>query len=296
MKGIKKLAALLTIGTLPMLCANAQVQTAVENQAYVLIGADIANAANATIQWYRNDVAIPGCTTQNCTVPAELCVGGNVRFYRKVTVTSTGETALVTFKSGAADDKCGGGFGTKIGDLCWANRNVDTVRTFVATPNDFGGFYQWNRSKGWAGSGASVSGWINTGDNTIEWDANLNPCPSGWRLPTRDEADALAKKGKAWVATDSNRGNIVNGVFLGPNSATCKLPDNMSGCIFLPASGYRENNRGQLTQFGKFGMYWTSSKMFVETSAIALTFSTSGTVSTNSGQPKVYGLSVRCVQ
>ena len=285
----KRFAALLTVGMLPMLCANAQVKVAVGNQVYVLTSTENANLTNATIQWYRNDVAIPTCTTPTCTVPANLCVGDNVRFYRKV----TDNAVTVTFKgsaASAANSKCGGGLGTKIGSVCWADRNVNLAKTFTATPSDYGRFFQWNRSNGWASSG-NVSRWNPIADSSAVW--TVNPCPTGWRLPTRAEFNALVSTGSTWVVR-GGRGNTTNGSFFGPKNATCTLPDNMSGCIFLSASGNRDSNSGVLDTQGGNGFYWGSAQYDV-TYGYSLYFTHTG-VSANSDYDKAGGLSVRCVQ
>ena len=296
---IKKFAALLTIGTLPMLGVNAQVKVAVENQAYVLTSTENPSLANgATIQWYRNDVAIPNCTTPTCTVPADLCSGENVRFYRRVTDNATS----VTFKSSAvsaADSKCGDGNGTKIGDLCWADRNADGNQTFAvnltftAKPDDYGKFYQWNRSTAWAATEVVIDGWTTTSITDASW--TVNPCPTGWRLPTSEEFKALNSAGST-LANANAKGNAVTGRFFGANHATCSLPSNMGGCIFLPAAGNRNNRNGLLSGQGNSGYYWSSTQSQSEAfDGYYLNFNMSS-VNPAYSYSKARGNSVRCVQ
>jgi len=82
-------------------------------------------------------------------------------------------------------------------------------------------------------------------------------CPPGWRLPTQAEFEALVRTGSTWVFANSGRGNQTAGRFFGPNHANCSLPDNMAGCIFLPASGA---NCSLLTpsRLRDFGQYLSS--------------------------------------
>ena len=292
---MKNFAALLIIGMLPMLGVNAQVKTdAVEKQAYVLTGTDVPNGA--TVQWYRNDVAIPGCTAPSCTVPAELCTGENVRFYRKVTVTSTDNATTVTFKgSTVSAAKCSDGNGTMIGDLCWANRNVDDYQTFAEKPDMYTKFYQWNSSTALAATG-SVSGWSSNNNRGDTW--TINPCPAGWRLPTKEEFEALNNAGGTWAnantwADANTRGNAVKGRFYGANHTTCALPNNMSGCVFLPTSGYRLDTNGKLDYQGAAGYYWNSTEVSASMGWSLYFHSTSsGTHRSNKGM----GRSIRCVQ
>jgi uncharacterized protein (TIGR02145 family) len=317
MKTMKKFAALLIAGMLLTNGANAQkYYIAIEDSAYVITNTDsarVGNSSGITLQWYvqykapagtyyQSAQVIAACNNlQTCTVPANLCRGDSVRFFRKVisqggctgNTEGNSDTIIVTFK-------CGGGHGTRLSvmgtSVCIADRNVDTAGSFAKTPSDYGMLYQWNREKGWATSGA-VSGWISTPDNASTW--TVNPCPTGWRMFEDVEFKSLINGyGSTWAAANSGRGNTTNGRFLGTRNATCSLPNNMSGCIFLPAAGTRYGN-GALNSQGSEGMYWSRTQ-HPSYGGFAIYFNTGGNItaydSAGDGCDKAQAISLRCFQ
>ncbi len=137
----------------------------------------------------------------------------------------------------------------------WAATNVDDFQQFAARPDMYTKFYQWNRSKAWPASGA-VTGWPTEQITDPSW--TNNPCPPGWRLPTKDEWQALMNTTSEWAEVNT-RGNAVSGRFYGPACKACTLPSNMTGCIFLPAVGGRySRDDSSLDHRGLEGYYWTS--------------------------------------
>ena len=139
--------------------------------------------------------------------------------------------------------------GVEIDGIVWATRNVGTPGTFAARPESAGMFYQWNRRTAWSSSG-SISDWDASPAEGTEWEAENDPCPSGWRVPTRDELNSLRllpESRRAWITV-----NGVEGKRFG-----C---DNHN--IFLPAAGYRGNRYGMLLAQGreKAGAYWSSTE------------------------------------
>ncbi len=138
----------------------------------------------------------------------------------------------------------------------WAAVNVDDFQTFAARPDMFTKFYQWNRSEAWPATGR-ISGWSDAEITDLKW--TVNPCPDGWGLPTIAEWRALDRSGSTW-ATANTRGNRVSGRFFGPKHASCSLPSDMNGCIFLPAAGYRSMDNGALAWQTRDGVYWSSSR------------------------------------
>ena len=293
---MKKIVMPLAAGVLLTAGAQAQTKIAIEGQAYVITGTAASvtpSAAAFTYEWYRNNEVITGCTAATCTVPANLCNGVNVVFKRKLKVTSgcAGDTEGFTNEV-TVSFKCGGGHGTKIGNVCWADRNVGAAGAFTATAHEYSPFYQWNKNKAWAATG-SINNFPN-GDNSSTWTVNPNPCPTGWRLPTQAEFSALniATTGRTWANANA-KGNTVAGVFAGTNHTSCSLAagGSMSGCIFLPACGYRTTPDGVLDQQGSGGYYWSSD---IINSSSAGTFA-NGSIPTTA-RAKQEGLSVRCVQ
>ena len=124
--------------------------------------------------------------------------------------------------------------GVVIGGVEWATRNVGLFGSFVANPEDVGGFFQWNN-----GAGRSPTG---------EWESQNNPCPAGWRVPTFAELTSLRDEGNGERRhSEWGHKNGRSGRFFGtaPNQ------------IFLPAAGYQASHGP--TRVGMWGYYWSSS-------------------------------------
>lgn len=142
------------------------------------------------------------------------------------------------------------------GGVIWAETNVDLPYTF-ANQKSIGKFYQWNRNTAWASTGI-VTGWPSTGATGFFWEEANDPCPTGWRVPTRDELQALINStGRSWriISADYD----YPGVWFAPtqeeaNDATFENPGNG---LFFPAGG-RRNETGTLTDAGFNSYYWGS--------------------------------------
>ena len=83
------------------------------------------------------------------------------------------------------------------------------------------------------------------------WAEENDPCPTGWRVPTREEVESLVGASHesvtfGWVET-SQSGFLVNGAVLGLKNSVAKTAtkDNMNGGIFLPCSGNRSKSHGK---------------------------------------------------
>ena len=125
--------------------------------------------------------------------------------------------------------------GVVINGVRWATNNVDVPGTFAKNPEDVGMFFQWNRRRGWATRGETIT-WGNSMMRTGEiWTRRNDPCPRGWRMPTREELASLNNAGSEWTTK-----NGVNGRLFG---SKCNQ-------IFLPVSG-----------LGTTGVYWSSTPM-----------------------------------
>ncbi len=142
------------------------------------------------------------------------------------------------------------------GGVIWAETNVDLPYTF-ASQTSIGKFYQWNRNTAWASTG-TVTGWPSTGAAGFLWEEANDPCPTGWRVPTRDELQALINStGRSWriISADYD----YPGVWFAPtqeeaNDATFEDPGNG---LFFPAGGRRDET-GTLTDAGFNSYYWGS--------------------------------------
>jgi len=178
--------------------------------------------------------------------------------------------------------------GVIINGVKWATRNVAIPGTFAAKPEDKGMFYQWNRKKPWAAEG-DVVGWDTSVPTGRTWATTNDPCPEGWRLPTREEFNSLINiANDKYVKLEEKvtyEQIIQNGVAGG------KFTDKATGnSIFFPATGIRDNN-GSLYNRGA-GYYWTKSQFQLDHDAFDFLVGNNANVGVFD---KIRGLCIRCV-
>lgn len=101
----------------------------------------------------------------------------------------------------------------------------------------------------------------------------FDPCPEGWRLPTKAEYSNFSTTTFTWDATNSGR--TYNG-------------------NWFPAAGYRDSDDGGMSLVGSYGYYWSASP-YSENYGYYLLFY-SGYVYPAYNYRRAYGFSVRCVQ
>ncbi len=166
--------------------------------------------------------------------------------------------------------------GVEINGVRWATCNVASPGKFADKPEDAGMFYQWNRSKGWAATGA-VTGWVNSQPPGATWTTANRVCPSGYRLPTDAEIKSLTAGGGKWTTQNGVKGRVFGS---GGNT------------IFMPATGYRYYKTGTLNDAGEGGYYWSSTQD-VNEYAYHLYFGSGSSYRGN--DYRSYGFAVRCV-
>jgi uncharacterized protein (TIGR02145 family) len=96
-----------------------------------------------------------------------------------------------------------------------------------------------------------------------------NPCPAGYRLPTKAE---WMNELLSW-----STGNA-DGAFASP--------------LKLPMSGYRIPTTGSLSSLGSVGHYWSSTKYLTSSEILFFYSSDAG----YSEKTRTYGLAVRCIK
>ncbi len=220
-----------------------------------------------------------------------------------VTVAAGNEGQVLTFTGGVPTWTTTAGFRdvqNPVTGAIWMDRNLGSTR--VATSRDdensYGDLYQWGRGADWhqkrtSGTTSALSGsatpghsdfimsqsdpvdWLITQNNNL-WqglDGINNPCPDGYRLPTRAEW-------RAEIATWS-----VVGASGGINSH-----------LKLPAAGARSVS-GHLINKGKSGDYWSSTwqPTVNGTKSFYLTFWGESTTEVIT-EYRAVGMSVRCIK
>ncbi len=295
---MKKLFVFLLVCPLTMANLSAQaVDKVISPGTSFTINSTAAATAGSTYQWLENGIVISGATAANYTIPSTK-PGGVYTYVRQSKSGSCSDwqdSNAYTVFVGTNDP----GVSLVVNGVTWSSRNVDAPNTFASMADLYTLFYQFNRKVGYHATSpgnnlAYGSGWtIASIVENSDWRTANNPCPSGWRVPSEEEWRALNNVGTTWVNAGV-RGAAVAGRFFGPNHASCSLPSSMTGCIFLPAVGYRQSSNGSLYSPGFYGYYW-SSRQYDQTTSYFLYFNNGG-ASLNNSTTKAYGYSVRCVK
>ena len=153
--------------------------------------------------------------------------------------------------------------GTKIGDVIWANANVDDPDTFGANCEVRGKLYQYNSKVAYptyaandhASSTDPVPGFI-TGEYDVmseTWAEENDPCPDGWRVPTIDELAGLIGAGlptpRFWFDYWMQKERSVAGVYAGLDRIIIQdevTKEDMKGAIFIPQTGRIDRFSGKM--------------------------------------------------
>ncbi len=168
--------------------------------------------------------------------------------------------------------------GVTVNGVAWARCNVDAEGTFATSPESYGKVFQWNRKKGWKVSNPMIE-WDNTWPTGDAWEPANNPCPAGWRIPTREELASLLDSGKVTI-------EMVNGM----NGR--RFTDKASGIsIFLPTAGACAGSG--IPSSDRFGLYWSGT---VHSDSFAWNLHIQEDVTVMTFQTFITGLSIRCVR
>lgn len=193
-------------------------------------------------------------------------------------------TCLVTVSSSEFSEA-----GILINGVKWTTRNVDAPGTFATNPESIGMLYQWNNKIGWSAtdpiaSSPSDQSWDNDWQSAISgsiWEKANDPCPAGWRIPTRTEIESLVSGGSTRTTK-----NGVNGILLGSGSNT----------VFMPVVGQRSSYNGRLFSSDWSGNYWSSTPNYnIGGSVFSLAFDEKNGARVVGANNQKYGYSVRCV-
>ncbi|WP_426478158.1 FISUMP domain-containing protein [Chryseobacterium sp. CBSDS_008] len=163
-----------------------------------------------------------------------------------------------------------------------------------------GNYFQWGKKDAVATANTpagDISGWSTAAAANGAWNSNTeatpvktanDPCPQGFRVPTRNE----------WVSfntnsTTTNKGTWATGASDGATNFTAaKVFTNNGSTLTFPTGGYRYNATGGLYLRAFQGYYWSSTEN--STNAYILDLG-SGSVSSTGSTSRTYGYLVRCI-
>jgi uncharacterized protein (TIGR02145 family) len=182
----------------------------------------------------------------------------------------------------------GGGEGTTvtIGGKKWMSKNLDRVTADSWCYGEGGQDKDDNSDSYITLSSAEVQANCAKYGRLYTWDAAKTACPSPWRLPTREDWDALV------IAADGTAGSSATGA---PNLKDQSWDNGANTTGFSALPGGSRHYGGSFTGIESVGYWWAATE-FGYSYAYHLGMNTGNA---NVGEyvlPKSYGFSVRCLQ
>jgi uncharacterized protein (TIGR02145 family) len=250
------------------------------------IGTPTGLPAGVTADWAANTITISGTPTADGTFNYSIPLTGGVG-----SVSATGTIKVWN---------CGAYVAAGVWKAfkCHNLGADESAEPFTPSWKLNGHYYQWGRATVAAngptgpGSGETNAGYIvvNTTDAANgAWVDSIktanDPCPAGFRVPTRAQWEAVVNTslntvsyGTGWASSSTNY------------AAGLRIGSGTSG-LFLPAAGSRSGFTGALSLRGQLGYYWSSTEAGSNARSLYLTNGLAGVgnISRNSGY------SVRCV-
>jgi uncharacterized protein (TIGR02145 family) len=231
--------------------------------------------------------AVTGTPSGTGTASFALNIGGK-SCTLELTVAAAGSSCTCCAKINATDYK-----NFMCHNLGAANTSADPL-----TPSweINGGYWQWGRAAqaaaGPTGAGAGetnegpVSGWDSSYPADGSWlDASKSgndPCPSGFRVPTKDQ----------WAAVVANNTQTPLGSW-GSSSTNYSSGRTLGAKLMLPGTGWRVGTNGSLINRGFSGLYWSSTHT-VDEEAWSL-YLDSGGATWDYTDDRRRGFSIRCI-
>lgn len=210
------------------------------------------NASDKTVTWTSSNTSVITVSPEGITNTAVAKGAGTAT----ITAQAGNKTATCVITVEAMPTNPGIGTvsdttdpGVLIGNTRWATRNVNAPNTFANTPEKVGMLYQWNINVGWSikdplESSNGNATWKKRILSTLPatWGSSNNPCPAGWRLPTKGELNmGLSTTVGTWTTQ-----NGVQGRMFGSDNNT----------IFFPAVSARDSEGKVFTFTSTSSGYW----------------------------------------
>ena len=255
------------------------------------IGSATGLPSGVSASWASNTITISGTPTTAGTYNYNIPLTGGCG--------SASATGTITVNNAV---NCGAFIASGVWKafMCHNLGADQSADPFTASWRLNGNYYQWGRaavaaagptgpSSGEANSGA-IAGWNNSAAANGAWsDASKtanDPCPAGFRVPTKTQWDAV-------LNTSLNPTRTYQGTWSGSStnySSGLRIGSGTSG-LYLPAAGIRIGPEGFLVDRGAGGPYWSST----ESGSVAwhLNFFNGNAFTTTIARD--YGMSVRCV-
>ena len=144
-------------------------------------------------------------------------------------------------------------------------------------------------------TGALPNDWMPVKQTEWNMSRKFNPCPEGWRLPTRADFDALIALGSTAVTNPLLGVDNLIGRWYGPNHDD---PDvRTTTAVFLPVTYTLGTAGGARTTSNTNSYYWTTSATGTNNrDGVVLYFSPTSTTNNTQARERANGCAIRCVK
>ena len=225
--------------------------------------------------------------------------------------TEAKRVAIITLRSGkimATDTIIQSGVpsdevGVEINGVTWATRNVGAYGQFASNAGgSYGKHYQYNNRVAFPNENIPIGEnpndpWIDRSGGYLGrmlWSPLDDPSPDGWRIPTKEEADALVRSGYRWVKqADSYIGCA--GAWAGPDAEIATF-DNPGKAVFLPALEIISTNEASNEYAKNRGVYHATGRVSSGNSMALFVSETGFESPLYRGPGGNWACSIRCVK